>query len=192
VATLIVVAAVTVTLPASAAAPDRRLPPSTRPELARIFNPKLHALGLRTTRALLQNLDTYAADPNGTHLAIYVEPMSDTFTDADYVDRFTKVTKIFLPFVFNRWKGLKSFDVCLEPLPNEDSSEAPPPITQILVTRKGVKALDWSNAALVDLLVAADKHRATETKPADVYVFFDDRLDTVPELRQAREASAER
>ena len=191
-ASLLVVAALAAAVPAGAAVPARRLPPSTRDELAAIFDAKVRDLGFQTSRALLQNLDTYAADPNGRHLAIYLEPIDDEFTDAEYVASFDDVAKVFLPLAFKRWKGLKSFDVCLEPLPSEDASEAPPPITQLLVTRRGVRVLDWKDATLADMLVAADEHKATEDAEADVYVYFHDRLDTVPELRQARTESAQR
>lgn len=191
-AALVVAAAVTGAVPAAAAVPDRRLPPSARADLARIFDPRVHDLGFRTTRALLQNLETYAADPKGRHLAIYLEPIADDFPDGNYVERFTKVAQVFLPLVFDRWKGLKSFDVCLEPVASDDPRPEPAPMTQLLVTRRGVRALDWSEATLVDVLVAADKHNATDSSDADLYVYFQDRLDTVPELSQAREASTER
>lgn len=192
VTSFVVVAALGSALPASAATPDRRLPPSTYEELTEIFEGKVRDLGFTTTRALLQNLDTYARDPNGVHLAIYLEPIDTEFTDAEYVARFADVARVFLPLVYKRWKGLKSFDVCLEPLQSEDGSEAPPPITQLIVTRRGVRTLNWRKATLAEILVAADKYRATEEADADVYVYFDDRLDTVPELMQARTESAQR
>ncbi|MSO79359.1 MAG: hypothetical protein EXQ79_07095 [Acidimicrobiia bacterium] len=192
VASLIVVAALAAAVPAGAAARARRLPPSTRDELAQIFDAKVGVLGFKTTRALLQNLDTYASDPNGRHLAIYLEPMADNFTNAEYVASFDDVAKVFLPLVFKRWKGLKSFDVCLEPLPSDDASEVPPPVTQIQVTRRGARLLDWKDASLTDMLFAAVEYKATKNHDADVYVFFDDRLDMVPELKQARTESAQR
>jgi len=192
VTSLIVIAAFGMALPAGAASPVRRLPPSTLDELAEIFDAKVRDLGFKTTRALLQNLDTYAADPNGTHLAIYLEPIDDEFTNDEYVASFDDVAKVFLPLVYKRWKGLKSFDVCLEPVTSEDSSAAPPPITQLLVTRRGARVLEWKDASLVDMLVAAEAHKATANDDADVYVYFDDRLINVPELRQARTESVQR
>jgi hypothetical protein len=184
-----VTAALTAAIPAGAAAPGRRLPPSTRDELAQIFDAKVRDLGFQTSRALLQNLDTYAADPNGTHLAIYLEPIDAEFTDAEYVASFDDVARVFLPLVFKRWKGLKSFDVCLEPVASVDDGAAPPPVTQLLVTRRGARELDWKNASLVDMLVASIEYKATKNRNADVYVFFDDALDDVPELREARTES---
>ncbi len=59
------------------------------------------------------------------------------------------------------------------------------------VTRRGSRVLDWKDATLVDMIVASVEYKATEDDRADVYIFFDDRLDTVPELREAREASTE-
>lgn len=191
-ATLLLVSTITAAVPAAAAAPDRRLPPSTKAELTRIFDPKVRDLGFRTTRALLQNLDTYAEDPNGRHLAIYLEPIADDFTDGEFVDSFTDVAKVFLPLVFDRWKGLTSFDVCLEPLPSEDSSVPPEPMTQVLVTRRGLRFLDWHDATLVDVLVTAKEHEATDSADVDFYVFFRDRLEDQPPLVEAREAAAQR
>jgi hypothetical protein len=94
--------------------------------------------------------------------------------------------------VFDRWKGLKSFDVCLEPLASEDAGPAPAPMTQLLVTRRGARAVDWSAATLTDLLAAANEHGATQTATADFFVYFRERLDDQPKLAQARLAAARR
>ncbi len=191
-ASLLLTSTITATVPAAALVPERRLPPSTKAELARIFDPKVRDLGFRTTRALLQNLDTYAEDPKGRHLAIYLEPIAEAFPDGDYVDSFTDTAKVFLPLVFDRWKGLTSFDVCLEPLPSEDTSVSPEPMTQVLVTRRGLKFLDWDDATLVDVLVTAKEHEAADSADVDFYVYFRDRLEDQPQLIEAREAAAQR
>ncbi|MEX0663925.1 MAG: hypothetical protein WD598_04025 [Acidimicrobiia bacterium] len=176
-------------VPAGAAISERRLPPPDREDLVRIFDPKVEDLGFRTTRARLQNLDTYAIDPRGRHLAIYLEPIGDEFTDAAYVAAVTETAEVFLPLVFKRWKGLKSFDVCLEPLPAEDASEEPAPITQLLVTRPGLDDVDWKHAALADLIAASNKYESKESAERAVYLYFEPRLDTQSELVGAREVA---
>jgi hypothetical protein len=173
--------------PAHGVAPARRLPPSDRDALARIFDPKLEALGLRTTRARLQSLRSYKETPRGRHLAIYVEPIDDSFTNADYVSTYTDLAKVFLPFVYNRWKGLKSFDVCQEPLNRADPREEPPPLTQILVTRKGLRSVNWRTVTLAELLRIADETAEAEGGDVrDFHVYFHTQLDSEPELVAAR------
>jgi hypothetical protein len=168
-------------LPASAAAPERRLPPSDRDDLAAIFDPKVEALGFRTTRARLQDLETYQIDPKGRHLAVYLEPTADAFTDEQYVAAVTETTRVFLPMVFKRWKGLESFDVCLEPLPSEDDRAEPP----------AIKAVDWKTATLTDLIATANEYGKSQKTLRDFYLYFHEQLDEVPELVAAREAAAE-
>ena len=181
----------TATVPARATGASRRLPPPERKALARIFDPMLEDLGLRTTRARLQNRQSYAIDPNGRHLAIYVEPIDESYTDAEYVENYDDVAKIFVPYVFNRWKGLKSFDVCQEPRPGDDANPEPPPITQITVSRKGSKFVRWRTATLTELLLAAIEHPATKPGIADYSVFFDHTLSDQPALIDARTRAAQ-
>jgi hypothetical protein len=169
---------------ASGAGAARRLPPPDRDDLARIFDPMLEDLGLRTTRARLQNLRTYETDPNGRHLAIYVEPIDESYTDAEYIENFTETAKIFLPLVYKRWRGLKSFDVCQEPRSSEDSREEPPARTQLLVTRAGAKDVRWRTVTLVTLLTEALEHRSDRSSEFTVY--FEESLATQRELAEAR------
>ena len=176
-------------VPATAAVPHRRLPPPDREDLVRIFDPKVADLGFRTTRARLQNLETYAIDPKGRHLAIYLEPIEEGFTDAEYVAAVTETAKVFLPMVFKRWKGLESFDVCLEPLPTEDSSDEPPPITQLLVTRDGLGDVKWKKVALSELIAASNANDESDHAERSFYLYFVPRLDELPELVDARAAA---
>jgi hypothetical protein len=168
---------------ASAAGSARRLPPPDRDDLARIFDPMLEDLGLRTTRARLQNLDTYETDPKGRHLAIYVEPIDNDYTDAEYIENFTETAKVFLPLVYKRWKGLRSFDVCQEPRRSEDEREEPPARTQLLVTRKGAKGVRWRDVTLVEILTEAIEHGGVDSR--DFTVYFEASLQDEPSLAEA-------
>lgn len=150
--------------PAAAA----ELPPSEPRALAKRFRAQLAPLGLKVSRGLLQNLDTYEADPSGTHLALYVEPVDADYSSADYVKNFTKLTRRFVPKVFNRWKGLESFDICQEPV--GDPREEPPPVTQIFLRRDALDRVgDWSRATLPELLASVPRDRASRSR---YYVYF--------------------
>jgi len=165
------VATVVPTNRASAAGTD--LPPSTLDALQRRFDPQVEALGLRVTRAMLQNLQTYEQDPEGTHLALYVEPIKPGYTNAQYLKNFTKLTHLLVPAVFERWKGLESFDICQEPV--DDPRAVPPPVTQIFVERDSLDRVSgWRRANLTQLLAASPRVRSIA---AGYYVYF------APDLR---------
>ena len=135
---------------ASAAAADSSLPPASRKELVAIFAKKVKPFGLRVTRAALVN-PAQERDPKGTHLAIYVEPTGE-YTIDDYLDGTVTVSKVFLPYVFERWKGLKSFDVCQEPRPAVDDRPTPAPETQVYATRTGSKLVDWKTVDVATMI----------------------------------------
>jgi hypothetical protein len=177
---LIAALGVVATNGAGASSRARRLPPYERDALAKIFDPMLRDLGLRTTRAGLQSLQTYQHNPHGRHLAIYVEPIKNSYGDAAYVENYTEVAKVFLPLVFKRWKGLKSFDVCQEPRPGDNDQPEPPPRTQILVSRAGVKYVNWKTATLATLIKAARDHPHEGPGLADFSVYFDFTLRKLP------------
>lgn len=144
------------------------LPPADVKTLTKLFRDKLQPYGLRITRGLLQNPTTYKPDPVGTHLALYVEPKSAQYSTADYVKNFSKLTHEFVPMVFNRWSSLQSFDICQEPL--NDTREAPPPVTQIYLTRSALdRVANWKKASLTELLAAAPVDRR---RSSDYYVYF--------------------
>jgi len=128
------------------------LPPSSRVALTRLFRAAAAKQGFRISRAALQDPTQpgYGSDPHGTHLAIYLEP-TGSMTPQEYAERVMPTARIFLPKVFRRWKGLQSFDVCLEPAPEVDNSPEPPPVTQIYVERPGAEAVDWSTLSLAEL-----------------------------------------
>lgn len=158
-----------------------RLPPSGRRALTALFREELEPFGLRITRAVLQSLETYERDPRGTHLALYVEPISDSYTDAQYIENFTELTRTFVPDVFERWSGLESFDICQEPL--GDDRESPPPVTQIFVHRDALdRVARWRSASLVDLLAASPSVPRTS---AGYYVYFAPDVRDEPQLEEA-------
>jgi hypothetical protein len=180
----LVVTTVMASTPAGAGTVGRRLPPADRDSLAQIFDPLLETFGLRTTRAALQNLKTYERDPKGRHLAVYVEPTGE-YTDAEYVANYVKVARVFLPRVFDRWKGLTSFDVCQEPLPAEDDQLAPPPLTQILTNRRAAAQIDWDHVTLVQLLRAVRQLERTPDPKQQLTAYFAPRLASQPQLSAA-------
>ncbi len=144
VAALVLVTAVAVaasgllTDAAGASESSTSLPPSARKDLVAIFAKQVKPFGLRVTRAALVN-PQQERDAKGTHLAIYVEPTGD-YTPQNYIDGTVAVSKVFLPYVFTRWKGLKSFDVCQEPRPAVDDRPVPEPETQVYATRRGASS----------------------------------------------------
>jgi hypothetical protein len=155
---------------ATAGASSANLPPAGKAALAKLFRDELKPLGLRVSRGLLQNPETYDPDPKGTHLALYLTPTSSTYTTDDYVKNFAKITRVFVPMVFDKWKGLHTFDICQEPV--NDPRAEPPPVTQIYVSRDALDRVgSWKKATLVELLSAAPKDR--RQRGAEYYVYFD-------------------
>ena len=142
------------------------LPPSARKDLVAIFATKVKPFGLRVTRAALVNPEQ-ERDAKGTHLAIYVEPTGD-YTPQDYIDGTVDVSKVFLPYVFTRWKGLKSFDVCQEPRPAVDDRPSPAPETQVYATRAGSKLVDWKTVDVATMIRTSQEQAAATPTNGDV------------------------
>jgi hypothetical protein len=177
-------------VPASGTEHASRLPPANRDAIARIFDPGLRPLGLRVTRAGLQAAHTYAPDSRGDHLAIYVEP-TGAYSPSDYLDNVSRVARIFLPKVFNRWKGLRTFDVCQEPLPALDDRAEPSPVTQLAVSRRGAAQIRWQRADLADL-VAIGEGRADGTRVSrrDYSLYIQPELHGEPAYQRASSHSS--
>ena len=151
-----------------------------------MFRDELKPFGLEVSRGLLQNIDTYDPDPAGTHLALYVTPTSAKYENTDYVKNFAKLTRLFVPMVFDRWEGLESFDICQEPV--DDAREEPPPVTQIFVTRTALDRVgEWKQATLIDLLAAAPKDR--RQRGAEYYVYFNAAIREEPTFQAAADAA---
>ena len=180
---VVAIAAVAATAATSSPAPAAGvdLPPARLAALKQRFDPLVKPLGLRVTRGMLQNLETYEEDPQGTHLALYVEPIAPDYSDARYVTSFTKLTHMLVPVVFDRWTGLESFDICQEPV--DDTREVPPPTTQIFVARSALDRVgSWKTATLTELLGASPRARSIS---AGYYVYFSPELRDDPRFARA-------
>lgn len=168
-------------VPLSAAgARPTSLPPSARKDLAAIFDKKVKKFGLRVTRAALVNR-MQERDPLGTHLAIYVEPTGD-YTPQEYIDGTVDVTRVFLPYVFHRWKKLRSFDVCQEPRPAADPTPVPAPETQVYATRAGAKLVDWKTVDAATMIQTSETEAAATPADGDIRfsVFVAEHLQNTP------------
>jgi hypothetical protein len=170
---------------ATVAAEQPSLPPSARKALVAIFAPKVRPLGLRVTRAALVN-PKQERDAHGTHLAIYVEPMGDR-TPQDYIDGTVDVTKVFMPYVFHRWKGLQSFDVCQEPRPAVDPRPVPAPETQFFATRAGSTLVDWKTVDVATMIHTSREEAAAAGTRRSVRfsLFVTQHLQNTPAYQQA-------
>lgn len=144
------------TAPVAAPTPRATLPPNSVEELAAIFDPGLAELGVRLTRAgLVDRTDgNYTYRPDGTHLALYVEPIG-AYSRADYARGVMTITEFFSTRIFDRWPGLESFDVCQEPHPDVDDSPEPRAETQVTLREDAAREIDWETFTLTDLLVLA-------------------------------------
>src|SRR6478672_619376 len=99
--------------------------------------------------------------------------------------RPARITRVFVPMVFDRWKGLESFDICQEPV--NDPRDEPPPVTQIYVNRSALDRVgSWKKATLPDLLAASPKDR--RQRGADYYVYFDNDVLQDPKFQKAADA----
>ena len=127
------------------------LPPHERDDLAALFDPLVEPLGYQVTRASLIDRSTYQVDAEGGHLALYVAPLTDISTD-QFAASFPSLVAVFLPFVFDRWPELHSFDVCQEPF--NSTAETPPSLTIIDLTREAAATVEWGQldlAGVIDL-----------------------------------------
>jgi hypothetical protein len=53
--------------------------------------------------------------------------------------------------------------VCQEPLPGVDDRAEPPPVTQLYVTRREARGIEWSEVRLADLLAKREPQRPDYT-----------------------------
>ena len=123
------------------------LPPGTVAELAPIIDPLVAPLGLRLARGSLVAQGT----PDARHLALYVEPLT-AFSDEQFVQTILPLAASVTPFVFERWPGLESYDICQEPSPGVEDGPTPAPITVLVVSREYSLATDWDRVGLSTLV----------------------------------------
>jgi hypothetical protein len=133
------------------------LPPPTALELEPLYGDALAALGLKLTDRgglIDRSGGGYVASPTGEHLALYVEPIDDRKTE-EYIDGILDVALVFSD-IYDRWPGLKSYDVCQEP-PDPDGNQGPEPlpVTQIELTRAESDAIDWDTATVASLIAGS-------------------------------------
>lgn len=166
------------------------LPPNSVEGIERIYGARLEGLGVRLTRAALvdRTEGRFDYDPQGTHLALYVEPLRDSSV-GDFVRRIVPVTELFASTVFTSWTGLESFDVCQEPAPGVDDSREPTPVTQVTLWREEATAIDWTTFDLVDLLVLSRESNAQEGRPKAL-VATGPQVARFPTYRDALEEAA--
>lgn len=172
---------------ARAPVPTPSLPPDDADAVAALYERELDAMGVRLTRAgLVDRTDgKFEYSPQGTHLALYVEPVGPA-TTADYVDRIYSVTRIFASTIFERWSGLETFDVCQEPPPGDDDSPEPPPVTQVTMRRDAAAEVDWKTASLTELLIMAKDTRENENGIPKVLVSTNAEITEHPAFMSAR------
>ena len=164
------------TTPTTAAERGVELPPAGALELEPYYGEQLAALGLRLTDrgGLIDRTGGgYQASVQGTHLALYVEPIGER-TVPEYLDGIRTVTVIFAGDIFDRWPGLVSFDVCQEPTAAEDPRTEPLPVTQIEMTRDEAAAFDYDTVTAMDLV------RASVADPPGLALRVSTRIATDP------------
>ena len=130
------------------------LPPHERDDLAALFDPMVSPLGYKVTRGSLIERSTYEVDADGGHLAIYLAPTADISTD-QFANDFVAIVGTFLPFVFEQWPSLNSFDVCQEPF--ESSDETPPSLTIIDLTRDAAAEVAWAELDLAGIIALNER-----------------------------------
>ncbi len=170
--------------PTSLGGADGALPPRDPLALAPSYGERLAALGLRLTDrgGLIDRSDGYQPSAEGTHLALYVEPIGE-LTAEQYVDGLGTVTVLFSD-VFDRWPGLESFDVCQEPAAAVDGSDEPLPVTQIDMSRSQAAAFDWPTVTAVDIV------RASQAEPPGITLRVSPALADEPAYRAVVEDAA--
>ena len=125
---------------------DGELPPPSALDLEPLYGEALAAAGMQLTDrggTIDRSGGGYVASPEGTHLALYVEPIDPARTAQEYIDGILDVALVFSD-IYDRWPGLESYDVCQEPAdPDGTLGPEPLPVTQIELTRAESEAIDW-------------------------------------------------
>ena len=128
------------------------LPPDDLEQLESLFSETFGRFGVRLTRGSLQDGRTRQASAAGTHLALYVEPLAEPWTNSRYLETMVPLTKTLTPSVFDRWPELESFDICQEPAGEYNADQTP--VTAVDLSRRAAHALE-SGDDLLTLMLAA-------------------------------------
>ena len=135
--------------------PDGELPPPGALDLEPLYGEALAAVGMQLTDrggTIDRSDGGYVPSPDGTHLALYVEPIDDDRSPQEYIDGILDVALVFSD-VYDRWPGLETYDVCQEPAdPEGILGPEPLPVTQIELTRAQSDAIDWESVTVEDLV----------------------------------------
>lgn len=128
------------------------LPPAELDGLTVAFADDLDSTGTRLTRASLIDREGGSTDPDpdGTHLALYLEPPEGS-TPEDYLEGMVTLTRRFAAAAFERYPGLTSFDVCQVPFGDVQVTGSTP-FTLVDVTREGFDAWLAAGGDLPSLL----------------------------------------
>lgn len=102
----------------------------------------------------------------GPHLQLYVEPPG-AFTTEEYVANIVPTTAAVVPFIFEQYADLASFDICQEPPPGVDDSVAPEQVTVVALTREQAAELEWPEPTLADLIAAVEGDSFGEVRGND-------------------------
>lgn len=159
------------------------LPDADDAEMIAAFDPLVEDLGVRFTRAALIDREGggYERSPDGTHLALYVEPTSE-YTTAQYVDGITELFNILTPYLYDQFPGIETYDVCQEPLGAEGAGSEPPPVTQVEIDRETFETLDFP----VSLETIAEQGSRHEP---GFFVYVDRDIARSPEWQEATGAA---
>jgi hypothetical protein len=154
-------------------------PPENFADLDALFGPPLEDVGLDLTRAAVVELEA------GPHIALYGVPAADADAPADYLDRLLPSAVAAGELALDRFPGVVSFDLCQEP--TGTSTEAPPPVTVVFLTRDQWESVtDWDDAELVDLLGAAATGEGGEVEVPDDVRRLDEYEAAVAQLEERR------
>lgn len=165
------------------------LPTNDEDELKALFAPLFEPIGQRVTRIGLYDLSQgFVRDDEGTHLAIYTDPLEPTGAGWDterYIQACVDGVQACTPFIFDTWAGIETMDVCQEP-PQEDAPEPEPPIvTQVQMGRADYRRIEsWDELTLTDLMAARAR------SPKTVRVRGDDDVAAHPRWVEAEATAA--
>jgi hypothetical protein len=137
-------------------------PPNNHSALAALYNPVLEQYGYTLSRASAVDSTTGRYGTNGgDHLALYAQPTRQLSPD-DYARGLWDLAALFATDVFDRWPGLRSFDICQEQ-PDSENNPDDEAVTQLAIERSAATGIDWTNGQLDDLLAAAASEDITLT-----------------------------